>query len=437
MCLHVYSSLLNKQTSLDILLVVFVVAFFVMIPFATITAYSPSLLESSINPDPAVTNSNSTSPTCSPSSLCPFLVDNAYGFNVLFSSGISGAGQTIVVIDACGDPTLSSDLGTFDFQLGLPNPPLLNITDIGGKPCTDTGWSVETSLDVEWAHVASPSARIEVVIAAIPNPRDIYGSWTYALNHHLGNQISNSFGGAGCYNGACDEKIGQGVGSCESIRGTQGVNVAKILELAKDDNVTVLAGSGDSGATGLGTTQVEAIPADCQGVLTVGGTTLWVSPSGGYVGETAWYGSSGGGYMTNREPSYQANVGIVDPFHTLGKPDVAAVADPNTGVEVYNNGTWQVIGGTSVACPLWAGFIADVNEIRAEKGLQPVGFVNQFLYETVYGVNGSSSLYVEDFHDITAGNNTWTAGPGWNSDTGLGAFIVPSLAETLGTNPLA
>jgi len=349
-----------------------------------------------------------------------------------------GSGQTIVIVDACGDPNLTSDLQTFDAQFGLAPPPSLNVTIIGGSPCTDPGWSGETSLDVEWAHVVAPGAAIQVLIGATPDPQDMYGAWTFALNHHLGNQISNSFGGAGCYNPACDDQIGQGIGSCNSVLGTEGVNVGKILTEAELENVTVLAGSGDTGAFGLGTTQIEDIPADCQGILTVGGTSLFVDNAGNYEEEIVWNGSSGGGYTTNREPAYQVEAGIFDPYNSLGKPDVSAVADPSTGVQVFNNGTWNVIGGTSLSCPLWAGFIADVNQIRAEKGLPPAGFVNPFLYETVYGVGGSSPLYQQDFHDIILGNNDhWSAGVGWDATTGLGTFIVPALAETLGTNASA
>lgn len=391
-----------------------------------------------IRHDPTATTETNSTPECTPSSICPFQLQDAYGFTTLFGAGISGSGQTIVIVDACGDPTLSGDLNIFDSQFNLPAPPELNVTDIGGAPCVDSGWAVETALDVEWAHVAAPEANIYVLVASIPNTHDIYGAWTYALNNHLGNQISNSFGGAGCYNGACDAKIGQGIGSCQSVKGTQGVNVTKILQQAEDENVTVLAGSGDSGATGLGTNQEEAIPADCQGVLTVGGTTLTINGSGYYEGELAWNESTGGGFVNNAEPSYQTLANITDPFGALAKPDVSAVADPGTGVQIYANGTWQVIGGTSLSCPLWAGFVADVNQMRSNGGLRPLGFVNAFLYETVYGVNGSSPLYSQDFHQVISGNNNpWPAGPGWNPDTGLGSFVVPALAKTLATNASA
>jgi len=138
--------------------------------------------------------------------------------------------------------------------------------------------------------------------------------------------------------------------------------------------------------------------------------------------------------MNNKEPAYQIFANITDPYYSLGKPDVAAVASPSSGAEVVNNGTWQNIGGTSLSCPLWAGFMADVNQIRQNNGLSPAGFINPFLYETVYGVNGSSPLYQQDFHDITIGENPWPAGSGWSPDTGLGSFNVPALADTLGSN---
>lgn len=420
-----------------LLMAVVVIVLFSISPFPTTNTSSLSKVALKIHPAPILSSQNSTSPTCSTNSLCPELISNAYGFTALFNSSITGSGQTIVIVDACGDSTISSDLATFDATFNLANPPAINITDVGGTPCSDAGWSEETSLDVEWAHAMAPGADIYLLVAAIPNPQDMYGAWAYALSNHLGNQISNSFGGAGCYDQSCNPTIGQGIGSCESALGTQGVNVGKLLQEAQEENVTVLVSSGDSGAYGLGTTQVEEVPSDCQGVLTVGGTSLSINSSGSYEGETSWNGSTGGGYMNNKEPAYQMFAKITDPYDSLGKPDVAAVASPASGAEVFNNGTWKSVAGTSLSCPLWAGFIADVNQMRTDNGFAPAGFINPFLYETVYGTNGSSPLYQQDFHDITLGDNPWPAGAGWSPDTGLGSFVVPALARTLGSNPSA
>jgi subtilase family serine protease len=78
---------------------------------------------------------------------------------------------------------------------------------------------------------------------------------------------------------------------------------------------------------------------------------------------------------------------------------------------------------------LWAGFMADVNQIRASNHFPPAGYINPFLFTVVYT---NSKLYKSDFHDITTGNNGWPAGKGWDAVTGLGSFNVPNLAKTLG-----
>jgi len=405
------------------------------VTYALASPIHPATLSGEIVPAPLLVTRSAAGPLCSSSGLCPVELSTAYGFSTLKSNGTAGAGQTIVIDDACGDPHIRSDLKAFDQQFGLPAPNL-TIIDPQGKPCTDSSWSVETSLDVEWSHVTAPKAAIDLLQAAVPNTTDVYGAWSYAISHHLGNQISNSFGGAGCYSQpACNATIGQGIGACNSVVGTSGVNVTAILNKAARAGVTILASAGDSGAWGQGTSTTEPIPADCAGVLTVGGTTLTVSSSGAYVGESAWSGT-GGGYATQAEPRYQKAVKIPDAYHALAKPDVAADADPGSGVWVYNQG-WGVVGGTSLSCPLWAGFMADVNEVRAANHLGPAGFVNPFLYKTVYGVRGHSTNYSLDFHDITSGNNGWPTKTGWDADTGLGSFNVTGLAATLGTDASA
>jgi subtilase family serine protease len=388
-----------------------------------------------ILPASLIVSRTAAGPTCGPSGLCPQTLDTAYGFSTLQSNGTTGKNQTIIIDDACGDPTIRSDLKAFDTQFSLPAP-TLKVMAPQGTPCTDGSWATETALDVEWAHATAPGAAIDLIEAAVPNTTDVYGVWSHVINDHLGNQISDSWGGAGCYSQpTCNATIGQGIGSCDSVAGTAGVNVTAILNRATRAGITVLASAGDSGAWGQGTTSTLPMPADCASVLTVGGTTLKVTSSGSYIKETAWAGT-GGGYTNQSEPRYQSSVKITDTYRTLAKPDVAADANPSTGVWIYNQG-WGVVGGTSVSSPLWAGFMADVNEIRADSGLGPAGFVNSFLYETVYGVRGISANYATDFHDILSGNNGWPAKAGWDADTGLGSFNVTSLAATLGTNSTA
>jgi subtilase family serine protease len=360
-------------------------------------------------------------------------VQKAYGFNTLQNSGVTGKGQTIVIVDACGDATIRSDLATFDSQFGLPAPKL-NVLEPEGKPASGSdcsNWAIETALDVEWSHVVAPGATIDLVVPATAGAQAMYSAWSYALKHNLGNQISNSFGGAGCYIKACIEKIGQGIGPCTMTNGTQGINVAAILSNAKKNHVTVLASSGDLGAWGLGTSSEEPVPGDCNGVLTVGGTQLSVSSSGTYLGESAW-SDGGGGYVTTpKEPTYQKNAKIHDPYSTLAKPDVSAVASPGSPVWIFVSGSWTKAAGTSLAAPLWAGFMADVNQIRTANHFSPAGYVNAFLYSVIYS---NPTLYKSDFHDITSGGNAWSAGAGWDPVTGLGSFVAQNLASSLGNN---
>ncbi|MCI4331026.1 MAG: S53 family peptidase [Thermoplasmata archaeon] len=355
---------------------------------------------------------------CSSTSLCPATVRTAYNVTPLLSNASTdGAGQAVVIVDACGDPKMGSDLATFDAVNSLP---VANLTVYfpQGTPCKDAGWSLETSLDVEWAHVMAPSASLHLVVGARPTNADLFGAWNYSLAHRLGNQISDSWAG----NGACPHSGNS------------------LVKAAAAQGVTILASSGDGGSWGVGTGAVSQYPADCAPVLAVGGTTLNVnSTSGAYVSESAWSGSGGGYVAKATEKFYQSKVTIYDPYTDVAKPDVAAVADPLTGVWVYNerDGGWFTVGGTSVACPLWAGFLADANDWRASQALGPAGFIGAFLYLQVYGVNGTSSLYAHDFHDVTSGSNGWSAGPGWDAATGLGSFDAYNLAKTIGTSPSA
>ncbi|MHB8702278.1 MAG: S53 family peptidase [Nitrososphaerales archaeon] len=259
--------------------------------------------------------------------------------------------------------------------------------------------------------MSPPGATIDLVVAKLPRSADLFGAWSYAISNNLGNQISNSWGGAG---------------RCSS-------SVQSLLASATAKGVTVLASAGDSGAWGIHTSDKKGqIPADCAQVLTVGGTHLVVDSSGNYQSESVLTGT-GGGYVKDQEPTYQVSSSIYDPKSVLAKPDVAADADPYTGVWSYAQSLgWFVVGGTSLSCPLWAGFIADVNGARAVSSLSSVGFLNPTLYTSIYGVNGARAVYAANFHDITTGSNCWSARTGWDAATGLGSFNGGELAQTLG-----
>ena len=189
--------------------------------------------------------------------------------------------------------------------------------------------------------------------------------------------------------------------------------------------MTFLASTGDSGAP-------AKYPAYSPNVVAVGGTSLTINSDGSYGGESAWSGGGGGISVYESQPSYQTgNVnGLSSTKRTA--PDVSMDADPNTGVYVYstwneggNNGGWSDVGGTSMACPIWAGLIAIADQGRVLNGMSTLNGPTQTL-PRLYQLPSS------DFHDVTTGNNGYAAGSGYDLATGIGTpianLLVPALA---------
>jgi subtilase family serine protease len=195
---------------------------------------------------------------------------------------------------------------------------------------------------------------------------------------------------------------------------------------------TVFVASGDDGS---GTPGDVVWPADDPYVTSVGGTDLVTNgPGGPWQSETGWSGSAGGASKNNVAiPSYQLIPGVIntsnDGSTTLRNyPDVAAEADTNQ-YSCYDGGCYGGNGGTSYAAPQWAGFAAMLNEQGAGSGEGPIGFLNPTLYHL-----GVSSVYDNDFHDITSGSNgKYTDVAGYDLVTGWGSFIGPNLIDTITT----
>lgn len=197
--------------------------------------------------------------------------------------------------------------------------------------------------------------------------------------------------------------------------------------------VTFLASTGDGGAPG-------GYPAYSPNVVAVGGTTLTINGDGTYGGETGWSlgsdswipfdASSGGISSYESQPAYQTGKvnGTSATQRTI--PDVAMDGDPGTGVYVldsYDFGPsegWYTVGGTSLACPMWAGLVAIANQGRALNGLGSLNGRTQTL-PSLY------NLPAADFHDITSGYNGYSAGPGYDLVTGIGSPIANLLVRAL------
>ena len=214
----------------------------------------------------------------------PAQIQAAYVVSPLLRSGIDGKGQSIVIVDSFGSPTIRHDLGVFDRQFKLAAPPALLIIHPAGPipkftpTSTRLSWAEETTLDVEWAHVMAPGARI--VLAETPVSENegqsgfpqIVESEKYVIAHHLGGVISQSFG-------ATEETFPKG--TLRPLRGAY-------LEAAQPSrDVTVLSASGDAGATDFHndlttyyTRRVTSWPASDPLVTAVGGTDLRLDGQG-------------------------------------------------------------------------------------------------------------------------------------------------------------
>jgi hypothetical protein len=325
----------------------------------------------------------------------PAQITHAYGIDQVKFGTVTGdgSGQTIAIVDAFDDPTIESDLKTFDARYGLPDPSFQKLTP-QGKPAFSSGWAFEIALDVEWAHAIAPKASIILVEALDNSGTSLYAADVFAAKQTGVSVVSNSWGGNE-YNG-------------ETFDDANFVH----------SGVTFIFSSGDRGAP---PEYASASP----NVLSVGGTTLTLDSSGNWLSETGWSGSGGGPSAYEAKPAFQN--GTVSGTQR-GTPDVAFDANPSTGVAVYdsNNGGWRQVGGTSLGAPAWAGIIAIVNQGRVANGLS--AYNGGDLLTQIYKVSAN------DFHDITSGNNGYAAGPGYDYVTGRGSpkanLLIPDLVGT-------
>jgi subtilase family serine protease len=385
----------------------------------------------------------------------PAQIQRAYEVTPLLNAGKDGRGQTIVIIDAFGSPTIAQDLQIFDQTFGLPRAKFRQIAPAGSPPPFDinndnqVGWAVETGLDVQWAHAIAPRAKIVLAVAKSNEDADILATTRYVIEHNVGDVISQSFGEA---EQCMDPQI-----FAEQHR---------LFEQATRRGMTLIASSGDSGAAqpacapnDPSAIRAASTPASDPNVTGVGGTTLDAdTTTGQYIGETAWtepfgcnppavapsdVNCSGGGFSQFfAKPRYQR--GLV-PGSRRGVPDVAynagvaggvlthlGVINELLGLDPADPTVFFIVGGTSAGTPQWAGLIAIADQISHHR----LGNVNPSLY----GIARNPSAYRAAFHDITAGNNDVTeigggfdAGPGWDPVTGLGSprasVLVPLLAR--------
>ncbi len=360
----------------------------------------------------------------------PLQIRHAYGFDqVSFTANGQtipgdGRGQTIAIVDAFADATVAADLDVFDKQFSVdgvhtlysqygPASSVLTIATPQGQPSANKNWALETALDVEWAHAIAPAAHILLVEVPSAGFTNLMAGVDYARNQKGVVAVSMSWGSSE-FTGenSLDSHYLTPTGHLGGTNGQGGANLP--------GGVTFVASSGDSGAP-------PEWPAISPNVLAVGGTSLTLDSSGNYSSETGWSGSGGGTSTIETEPTYQNGV------QTSGKrtnPDVADIADPNTGVYVYINKLWYQVGGTSAGAPQWAALIAIADQGRALAGNGSLDGFTQTL-PAIY------NLPAGDFHDITSGNNGSAAGAGYDLVTGRGSplanLVIGHLLTTTST----
>jgi kumamolisin len=327
----------------------------------------------------------------------------------------NGDGQCVGILEFGGGFD-TDDLSTYFDRVGVPLPEVLEMpVDTKNEPGVNPDEDGEVMLDIEVVGALAPKAKIAVYFS-----RFTERGWVDAISSAVHDQtnrpsvLSISWGFA----------EGQLIWTQQAI---QAVNES--LQEAALLGVTVCAATGDDGSSDqVGDGHAHAdFPASSPYVLGVGGTTLRAS-GGSITKETVWNGgprataggAGGGGISsTNAVPPWQKDVvpPSVNPGHRSGRgiPDVAAVADQNTGYFVRSGGQWGIAGGTSASAPLWAALIAIINQ---QKG-HAVGYLNPLLYKTLTAAGIC--------RDITEGNNDteglvggYSAGQGWDACTGWG-----------------
>jgi subtilase family serine protease len=399
----------------------------------------------------------------------PSQLETAYDEGPLFTNGIDGKGQTIVIVDSYGSPTIESDLATFDAQFGLPAPPSFTIIQPAGQvPAWDPSnsemldWAGETTLDVEWSHSMAPDARILLVETPVAETEGVAGfpqivrAENYVINHNLGDVISQSFS-------ATEETFP----TTESLLALRSAYLN-----AYAHHVTVLAAAGDTGATSysnvagtlLYTHPVTTWPPSDPLVTGVGGTQLSLNAAGqrtapdqewndtyntslnevffGNAGPNALAGGGGRSVVFAR-PAYQNSVASVV-GNQRGVPDIAMSGACSGLVDTYQSfpgeaAGWYVSCGTSEATPLMAGIVALADQVAHHK----LGLINPALYEL-------KAEHAPGLVPVTVGNNTvsftqngkeytvqgFNATRQYNLATGVGtvnaALFVPELAAIAG-----
>ena len=315
----------------------------------------------------------------------------------------TGGAGAIAIVDSYHFPTALSDFNSFAKTFGLPTETSKKLDAVtnhvfevvyatGRKPLSGgsyiAGWNLEAALDIEWAHAIAPSAKIYLVEARSDSMTDLLYAVQVASNLPNVREVSMSWGS--------DETNSET--SCDWVFTTS--------------NVTYFAAGGDQA-------DAQEYPSASPNVISVGGTSLNRDDSGNLLSETGWSDTGCGLSLFEARPDFQGAVSSSVGNHR-GSNDVSFLADPNTGVFVYDStklygeSGWWIVGGTSLGTPSWAGV---ANLAAASTGAAANSHAEG---QRLYGNLGNGA----NFRDITSGAaDTVQCSAGWDQLTGVGSPI--------------
>ncbi|HZU29236.1 MAG TPA: protease pro-enzyme activation domain-containing protein [Bryobacteraceae bacterium] len=318
-------------------------------------------------------------------------------FRAAYAPGVSlnGAGQAVGLFEL--DGFYASDVQANFSAAGMSPVPVQTVL-LDGFNGSPGGANIEVTLDIMMAAYMAPGLS-KIIVYEGYSPNDVLNRMA---TDNLASQLSSSW-----------------------VFWPTNATTEQIFAQMIAQGQSLFQASGDSGAYGGWIMP----PADDPSVTVVGGTSLTTVGAGGpWLAETTWAGSGGGVSTTWPIPNYQKSVNMP----SLGGsavmrniPDVALLADVQIFL-IQNNGQAVMVGGTSAAAPLWAGFMALVNQQAAANGKGPIGFLNPAIYAI-----GAGSSAGADLHDITTGSNGFSARPGYDLTTGWGTPAGQSLIDDL------
>ncbi|HLH62189.1 MAG TPA: S53 family peptidase [Ktedonobacteraceae bacterium] len=380
-----------------------------------------------------------------PTSYVPKQIATAYDFNGFYNAGMYGEGQTVGLLEL--DGFSAKDIATYTACFGGTHT-FIKTIPIDGYNGVAGANAAEVELDIETVLGLAPHLSTLRVYEASASSLAAYNDAWARIVSDVTPVVSTSWV-------FCEEAPGMsGEIAQENI----------FFQAAAVQGQTILAASGDSGAsgcydprTGQNTQLAVDDPASQPYVTGVGGTTLRINFDNTIQSEQVWNdraiknGASGGGIsQVWPMPSWQQGPGVANAYTDGYRevPDVALNADPQTGYDIYcsvggcaGSHGWQVIGGTSAAAPAWAAMVALANQASIKAGGFLEGFLNPALYDIAHGAPGTS--YADAFHDVVpvqggVNNNDYVGDGGAYPDTttydlttGLGSFDAYKLSQNL------